>query len=54
MEAADHATDPGRRVILLELAQRWIMLADQIDEIEAGRQPIGDALLDSPSERADH
>ena len=43
MEAADRLNDPGRRIILLELAQRWLMLADQIDAIEArlGQKPCG-------------
>jgi len=48
MKAADRINEPGRRIILLELAQRWLMLADQIDGIEARRQPMGDALLDTP------
>src|SRR5262249_274474 len=48
MEAADRLNDPGRRFVLLELAQRWLMLANKIDEIEARRQPTGDAPLDQP------
>ena len=48
MEAADRINEPGHRIILLELAQRWLMLVDQIDGIEARRQPMGDALLDTP------
>jgi len=48
MEAADGINEPGHRIILLELAQRWLMLADQIDKIEARRQPMGDPLLDTP------
>ena len=48
MEAADRINEAGRRIILLELAQRWLTLADQIDGIEARRQPMGDALLDTP------
>ena len=32
IDAADHATCPERKVTLLELAQRWLMLANQVDE----------------------
>jgi len=48
MEAAARLNDPGRRFVLLELAQRWLMLANQIDGIEARRRPTGDVLLDTP------
>jgi hypothetical protein len=44
--AADNAAGPERRVGLLELAQRWLRLAFQVDKIEdrkgvRGGCPIG-------------
>jgi len=48
MEAAHRLNDPGRRFVLLELAQRWLMLANKIDEIKARRQPTDYVLLDQP------
>ena len=54
MEAGDRAADPGRRVALLELAQRWLMLADHIDGVEPERQLRGDGLLDyAPDHRVE-
>ena len=54
MEAGDRAADPGRRVALLELAQRWLMLAGHIDGVEPERQLRGDALLDyAPDHRVE-
>jgi hypothetical protein len=32
MEAADRSSDPGRKVSLLELAGRWLRLAQQVHD----------------------
>jgi hypothetical protein len=57
-DAADHAADPERRLSLLELAQRWLVLADQADEMERTRTARGDVLLaekgSSPSPPLNH
>ena len=45
-EAADRANDAGRRLSLVELAERWLMLADQVDRISSERSVAGDLLLD--------
>jgi hypothetical protein len=55
MEAADRMADVDRKVSLLELAQRWLRLAEQMDTSRAHGHPGGDALLDGPSrERRSH
>ncbi len=46
--AADKAAEPERRVSLLELAQRWMRLAFQLDKIRDRKGSRGDALLDPP------
>jgi hypothetical protein len=45
MRAADRSSDPGRKVSLLELAGRWLRLAQQAHD--RGRL-WGDALIDVP------
>jgi hypothetical protein len=50
--AADKAAEPVRKVSLLELAQRWLRLAFQVDKIEDRKGVGGDALLDPPG--SDH
>jgi hypothetical protein len=42
MEAADRTSDPGRKISMLELARRWLRLAQQLHE----RRTMGDALID--------
>ena len=39
---------PERRVGLLELAQRWLRLAFQVDKIEDRKGVGGDVLVDDP------
>jgi len=46
--AADQATDPKRKISLLQLAQRWLRLAFQVEKIGDDRGARGDALLDPP------
>jgi hypothetical protein len=46
--AADKAAEPERKVGLLELAQRWLRLAFQVDKIQGRKGLRGDALLDPP------
>jgi hypothetical protein len=46
--AADKAVEPVRKVSLLELAQRWMRLAFQLDKIRDRKGSRGDALLDPP------
>jgi hypothetical protein len=41
MEAADRSSDPGRKVSLLELAERWLRLAQQVHD----RRTMRDALI---------
>ena len=48
IEAADHVADVERRLVLLDLAQRWLWLAGQIDAIADQHGLRGDALLDNP------
>jgi len=50
--AADNVTEPERKVSLLELAQRWLRLAFQVEKIQDRNGFKGDALLDPPD--ADH
>ena len=44
--AADHAIEPGRKVGLLEFAQRWLRLAFQVEQIGNRQGLRGDVLLD--------
>jgi len=46
--AADQVAEPERKVSLLELAQRWLRLAFQVDAIQNRNGFRGDALLDPP------
>ena len=46
IEAADSVADPWRKLALLELAQRWLNLAAQMEAM--GSCLRGDALLDDP------
>ena len=48
IEAAERAADPERKLVLLDLAQRWLWLAGQIDAIADQHGLRGDALLDHP------
>jgi hypothetical protein len=43
MQAADRTYDPARKVSLLELAGRWLRLAEQVHD---RRGLTGDALID--------
>ena len=47
IDAADHATCPERKITLLQLAQRWLMLAHQLDQ-KGGDRVSDDA---TPSQR---
>jgi hypothetical protein len=49
--AADQVTDPERKISLLQLAQRWMRLAFQVEKIGDDRGFRGDALLDPPGDR---
>jgi hypothetical protein len=46
--AADRVAEPERKVGLLELAQRWLRLAFQVDQIQDPDGFTGDALLGPP------
>ena len=46
--AAGVVADPKSKLVLLELAQRWLGLAGQIDAIADRNDLRGDALLDHP------
>jgi len=46
--AADNVTEPERKVSLLELAQRWLRLAFQLDKIRDREGLRGDVLFDDP------
>ena len=48
IEAADRADDPKSRLILLDLARRWLFHADQADTLADRHELRGDALLDHP------
>ena len=48
--AADQITEPERKVSLLELAQRWLRLAFQVEKIQNHNGFKGDALLDPPGD----
>jgi hypothetical protein len=45
LAAADQITEPERKVSLLELAQRWLRLAFQVEKIQNHNGFKGDALL---------
>ena len=48
MQAAESIADTERKISLLELAQRWMWLANQL-EVGQNRSGLrGDALLDDP------
>ena len=49
--AADQVTDPERKISLLQLAQRWLRLAFQVEKIGDDQGLKGDALLDPPDDR---
>jgi hypothetical protein len=46
IEAADATADPGRKLALVELAQRWLNLAAQVEAMDGCLR--GDALLGDP------
>jgi hypothetical protein len=48
IEAADRTSEPERKLTLLELAQRWMRLAEQVDTIRDESGLRGNALLDGP------
>jgi hypothetical protein len=48
--AADQVADPERKISLLQLAQRWMRLAFQVEKIEDRSGFRGDALLDPPGD----
>jgi hypothetical protein len=45
-QAAKNSTEPQRRVGLLELAQKWLRMAEQADALGATKRLNGDVLLD--------
>ena len=47
LEAADRSSDPGRKVLRLELARRWLRLAQQTHNRRTWGDR-GDALIDVP------
>ena len=49
IEAWDKVTEPERKLTLLELAQRWLRLAAQVDRTSARNCAKGDVLLDEAS-----
>jgi hypothetical protein len=52
IEAADRSADPERKLYLLELAERWLRLAEHVDGIHDPNGLRGDALLDFPTSKA--
>ncbi len=48
--AADKVIERERKVSLLELAQRWLRLAFQVEKIGGRNGFKGDALLDPPGD----
>jgi hypothetical protein len=48
IEAAERAADPESKLVLLDLARRWLCHADQADTIADRQELRGDALLDRP------
>ena len=49
IEAAERVADVERKLVLLDLAQRWLSLAGQIDAIADRNELRGDVLLDHPN-----
>ena len=45
-QAAKSSTEPQRRVGLLELAQKWLRMAEQADALGATKRLNRDVLLD--------
>jgi len=52
--AAEQATDPERKISLLELAQRWMRLAFQVEIIGERNGVRGDVLLDDDQGQRNH
>jgi hypothetical protein len=52
--AADNITEPERKVSLLELAQRWMRLAFQVEKIGERNGVRGDVLLDDDQRQRNH
>ena len=54
MAAAENVTEPERKVSLLQLAQRWLRLAFQVERIGNRTGLRGDVLLedDEPGQRS--
>ena len=50
--AAGVVADPKSKLVLLDLAQRWLGLAGQADTIAERSELRGDALLDHPHRKA--
>ena len=50
--AAGVVADPKNKLVLLDLAQRWLGLAGQADTIADRSELRGDALLDHPHRKA--
>jgi hypothetical protein len=50
--AAGVVADPKSKLVLLDLAQRWLGLAGQADTIADRSELRGDALLDHPHRKA--
>jgi hypothetical protein len=48
IEAAERAADPERKLVLLDLAQRWLCHAVQLDAVGDRRELRGDALVGHP------
>ena len=51
IKAANAATAPERKLVLFELAQRWLDLATQTDALYERFTPRGDIFLDRPNRR---
>jgi hypothetical protein len=50
--AAGVVADPKSKLVLLDLAQRWLGLAGQADTIAERSELRGDAFLDHPHRKA--
>ena len=52
MRAADAATEPGRKLVLLEIAERWLKFAAQVEYVDDSQSSLyGDALLPTAKPR---
>ena len=51
--AAGVVADPKSKLVLLDLAQRWLGLAGQADTIADRSELQGDALLNHPDMKSD-